>query len=64
VLPIPAKPGKLTVSCLTRFIIPCVARIANPVEFYLYRAIDRDGNLVDTLLSATRSKQAAIRFFR
>jgi len=31
---------------------------------YLYRAIDRDGNLVDTRLSATRSKTAAIRFFR
>ena len=31
---------------------------------YLYRAIDRDGNLVDTMLSTTRSKKAAIRFFR
>jgi transposase-like protein len=30
---------------------------------YLYRAIDRDGHLVDTMLSATRSKKAAIRFF-
>jgi transposase-like protein len=29
----------------------------------LYRAIDRNGNLVDTLLSATRSKKAAIPFF-
>jgi transposase-like protein len=31
---------------------------------YYYRAIDRDGNLVDTMMSATRSKKAAIRFFR
>lgn len=31
---------------------------------YLYQAIDRDGNLVDTMLSATRSKKAAIRFFK
>ena len=31
---------------------------------YLYRAIDRDGNLVDSLLSETRDLQAAQRFFR
>ena len=31
---------------------------------YLYRAIDRDGNLVDTLLSATRNMRAAQRFLR
>jgi putative transposase len=31
---------------------------------YLYRAIDRDGNLIDTMLSATRDKRAAQRFFR
>jgi len=31
---------------------------------YLYRAIDRDGNLVDTMLSATRDLPAAKRFFR
>jgi len=31
---------------------------------YYYRAIDRDGNLVDTMMSATRSKKAAIRFFK
>jgi putative transposase len=31
---------------------------------YLYRAIDRDGNLVDSLLSATRDLKAARRFFR
>jgi transposase-like protein len=31
---------------------------------YLYRAIDRDGNLVDSLLSATRDLKAAQRFFR
>ena len=30
---------------------------------YLYRAIDRDGNLVDSLLSATRDMAAAQRFF-
>jgi putative transposase len=26
---------------------------------YLYRAIDRDGNLIDTMLSATRDMKAA-----
>jgi transposase-like protein len=31
---------------------------------YLYRAIDRDGNLVDSMLSATRDMYAAQRFFR
>ena len=31
---------------------------------YLYRAIDRDGNLIDTMLSATRDTKAAQRFFR
>jgi len=31
---------------------------------YYYRAIDRDGNLVDTMMSTTRSKKAAIRFFK
>jgi putative transposase len=31
---------------------------------YLYRAIDHDGNLVDSLLSATRDMAAAQRFFR
>jgi len=31
---------------------------------YLYRAIDRDGNLVDSMLSATRNMDAAQRFFR
>lgn len=30
---------------------------------YLYRAIDRDGNLVDSLLSQTRDMEAAQRFF-
>jgi putative transposase len=30
---------------------------------YLYRAIDRDGNLVDSMLSATRDMGAAQRFF-
>jgi putative transposase len=30
---------------------------------YLYRAIDRDGNLVDSLLSKTRDLKAARRFF-
>ncbi len=29
----------------------------------VYRAIDRDGDLVDTLLSVTRSNKAAIRFY-
>jgi transposase-like protein len=31
---------------------------------YLYRAIDREGNLVDAMLSATRDMTAAQRFFR
>jgi transposase-like protein len=31
---------------------------------YLYRAIDRDGNLVDSMLSGTRDMAAAQRFFR
>jgi len=31
---------------------------------YLYRAIDHDGNLVDSLLSSTRDMQAAQRFFQ
>src|ERR1700760_3263876 len=31
---------------------------------YLYRAIDRDGNLINTMLSATRDMKAARRFFR
>ncbi len=31
---------------------------------YLYRAIDRDGNLIDTMLSPTRDMKAAQRFFR
>src|SRR4051812_35986903 len=31
---------------------------------YLYRAIDRNGNLVDSLLSATRDMTAAQQFFR
>ena len=31
---------------------------------YLYRAIDREGNLVDSMLSVTRDMAAAQRFFR
>src|ERR687895_806520 len=31
---------------------------------YLYRTIDRDGNLVDSLLSETRDRKAAQRFLR
>ena len=31
---------------------------------YPYRAIDRDGNLIDTMLSPTRDMKAAQRFFR
>src|SRR5215217_3358593 len=31
---------------------------------YLYRAIDREGNLVDVLLSDKRDMEAAQRFFR
>ena len=31
---------------------------------YLYRAIDRDGNLVDTMLSEHRDMAAAQAFFR
>jgi putative transposase len=36
----------------------------NGVWCYLYRAIDRDGNLVNSMLSATRDMNAAQRFFR
>jgi putative transposase len=32
--------------------------------WYLYRAIDRDGNLVDSLLSEKRDMEAAKRFFK
>ena len=31
---------------------------------YLYRAIDRDGNLIDAMLSENRDMQAAEAFFR
>ena len=31
---------------------------------YLYRAIDRDGNLVDSMLSQKRDMEAAKRFFK
>jgi putative transposase len=31
---------------------------------YLYRATDRDGNLIGTMLSATRDMNAAQKFFR
>jgi len=31
---------------------------------YLYRAIDRDGNLVDSMLSEKRDMEAAKRFFQ
>ncbi|MDF1795243.1 MAG: IS6 family transposase [Coxiellaceae bacterium] len=32
--------------------------------YYLYRAIDKAGNLVDVYLSETRNKKAATRFFK
>jgi putative transposase len=50
-----------------------LARAGTPDETYLkvqgrwchlYRAIDRDGNLIDTMLSATCDVKAAQRFFR
>ena len=31
---------------------------------YLYRAIDRDGNLVDSMVSEKRDMEAAKRFFK
>jgi transposase-like protein len=31
---------------------------------YLYRAIDRDGNLIDSMLSEKRDMEAAKRFFK
>ncbi len=31
---------------------------------YLYRAVDSDGNTVDSLLTAHRDKEAALRFFK
>jgi transposase-like protein len=31
---------------------------------YLYRAVDRDGETLDVMLSAHRSKKAAKRFFK
>ena len=33
-------------------------------DMYLYRAIDKDGNLVDVYLSDTRDKKAAEAFFK
>jgi putative transposase len=36
----------------------------NGLWCYLYRTIDREGNLVDTMLSKTRDMEAAQRFFR
>jgi|SRR5581483_1692101 len=38
--------------------------LASPRRTYLYRAIDRDGNLVDVLLSKKRDRAAAEAFFR
>ena len=32
--------------------------------YYLYRAIDKAGNLIDVYLSETRDKEAATRFFK
>jgi len=31
---------------------------------YLYRAIDKEGNLIDVYLSETRDKESAIKFFK
>jgi len=33
-------------------------------DCYLYRAIDRDGNLIDAMLSETRDMAAAVKFFK
>lgn len=49
--------------CSTRWHVDETYIKVSGVWVYYYRAIDRDGNLVDTMMSKTRSKKAAIRFF-
>ncbi len=44
--------------------IPTIYIKVNGKWKYLYRAIDRDGNLVDSMLSEHRDMDAAKRFFR
>ena len=36
----------------------------NGRDFYLYRAVDKEGNTVDFLLTKKRAKKAAKAFFR
>jgi transposase-like protein len=51
-------------NCSTRWHVDETYIKVSGVWVYYYRAIDRDGNLVDTMMSKTRSKKAAIRFFK
>ncbi|GHO71542.1 hypothetical protein KSC_104340 [Ktedonobacter sp. SOSP1-52] len=36
----------------------------NGQQYYLWRAVDQDGNVLDILVQSRRNKQAATRFFR
>jgi hypothetical protein len=50
---------------IVRATFVCPAEFPQPVpQLYLSRAIDRDGNLIETMLSPTRDMKAARRFFR
>ncbi len=61
-----ADPRTLNPTCRTEFVIydHTIYIKVNGRWCYLYRAIDRDGQLVDVRLSATRDLTAAEAFFR